>query len=198
MKYTVDSFGEGQHSSRKFSVIFTNPYTNPFKTTPKDGAMRSGNIGSARGGYNSSSGGQVNGYNNSGGFRGRGGYNNRGGMNNNMSGGYNRGGYQGSPGNYNPGGFQSNPMGGGMNYGGFNNRGGGMMGSMRGGQMGGMRGGRGGMPMNMGMPNMGMGAMPAMGMGMPSMGMPGKLLFSAFLNQPTVIKTLFRHGSTED
>ena len=183
VKHTIDSFGDGQHSSKKFSVIFTNPCTNPFKTTPKDGAMRNGNMGSSRGGYNpSGAGGQTNGYNNSAGYRGRGGFNNRGGMNNNSAGGYSRGGYQGTPGGYNSGGFQNNPMGGAMGYAGFNNRGGAMMGGMRGGQMGGMRGGRGGMPISMGMPNMGMGGMPAMGMAMPNMGMPGKAASSTLLS----------------
>ena len=187
-KHKIESFGEGQQYTKKFAVSYTNPYTNPFRTLPKDGPMRNANNNrSGTGGYgNSGSAGNLPthqaGFNNSGGgYRGNrgGGYNNRGGGGSN----YNRGGFQQpAAGGYqggSMGGFQNTPMAGMQQYGGFQNRGG-MMGGMRGSPMG-MRGGRGGMgsngmmgmPMgNMGMPNMGA-QLGGMGMGMPQMGMQG-------------------------
>lgn len=197
-KQKIESFGEGQQYTKKFKVNYTNPFTNPFRTLPKDGPTRSNNPPSNTrstpsgfnntGGMNSMPQGQV-GYNmnHSNNYRGNrsGGHNNRGGMNN-MS-GYNRGGFQqpmtgGFQGNA-MGGFQGTPMGAMSSYGGFQNRGG-VMGGMRGGPMG-MRGGRGGINPNamMGMSMGGMGMagvgpqMNGMGMGMPqmgaAMGMPG-------------------------
>lgn len=175
-KQRIESFGEGQYSTKKFTVSYTNPYTNPFKTLPKDGPMRNipaNNNRSNSGAYGGSGTGQNTSYNSYRGNRG-GGYNNRGGGMNNMS-GFNRGGFQqpmasGFQGS-SMGGYQSTPMGGMQSYGGFQGRGG-MAGGMRGGAMG-MRGGRGmnSNPM-MAMPvgGMGMGGMGAMGMNMPQMG----------------------------
>ncbi len=183
-KHKIESFGEGQQYTKKFSVSYTNPFTNPFKTLPKDGPMRNANNNrSTASGYGNSGNvsSQHTGFNNSGGgYRGNraGGYNNRGAT----SSGYNRGGFQPAAGAFQGGamgGFQNTAMGGMQQYGGFQNRGG-MLGGMRSGPMG-MRGGRGGMspngmmgmPMgNMGMPNMGA-QMGGMGMGMPQMGMQG-------------------------
>lgn len=194
-KQKIESFGEGQQYTKKFIVSYTNPFTNPFRTLPKDGPMRNSNppsnSRSTPGGFSGSGGMNIppapapfSMNNPSAGYRGNrgGGYNNRGGGMNSMP-GYHRGGFQqaiagGFQGNP-MGGFQGNPMGGMSNYGGFQNRGG-MMGGMRGGQLG-MRGGRGGMNPNgmVGMPmgGMGMGAMGAqmngMAMGMPQMGVMG-------------------------
>jgi hypothetical protein len=175
-KHKIDSFSTGQ--SKKHTVTYTNPLTNPFRTLPKDTPSRGkeGSRSNSASNFNSPSTGppaQMNfgmnnmggGYNNRG---GRGGYNNRGGMNN-MNYNQNRsysgpmgGGFQGNP---MGGGFQGGPMGAMPPYGGgFQNRGG-MMGNMRGG--GGMRGGRGGMGGPSGM--MPMGGMPA---GMPGMPNP--------------------------
>ncbi|KAL6713538.1 hypothetical protein ACLMJK_009003 [Lecanora helva] len=173
-KQKIESFGEGQYSTKKFTVSYTNPYTNPFKTLPKDGPMRNSTANSNRGAYGTAGSGQSTGYNNYRGNRG-GGFNNRGGGMNSTT-NFHRGGfqqpmsngYQGSG----MGGYQGSPIGGMQSYGGFQGRGG-MTGGMRGGPMG-MRGGRGGMNPNpmMGMPmgGMGMGAMGAMGMNMPQMG----------------------------
>ncbi|KAJ5613738.1 hypothetical protein N7528_007392 [Penicillium herquei] len=164
-KNTIESLSA---SGRKYSVNYTNPHVNPFRTLPKDAPMRKeNNRGGMTGGFNAgnqnmnfNSGGM--GMGSGGGYRGRGGYNNRGmggnmgnfnnrgNFNNNMGGGF----QGGAPNAGMMGGFQGNAMGGMPNYG-FNNRGG-MMGGMRGGP-GGMRGGRGG---NMGGSNM---------MGMPGM-----------------------------
>ena len=187
-KQKIESFGEGQQYTKKFSVSYTNPFTNPFRTLPKDGPMRNANNSRSNAGSYGNSGGMGNlasqqtGFNSSGGgYRGSrgGGYNNRGGGTSSYNrGGFQQpstGGFQGGP----MGGFQNAPMGGMQQYGGFQSRGG-MMGGMRGGPMG-MRGGRGGigpngmmsMPMgNMGMPNIGA-QMGGMGMGMPQMGMQG-------------------------
>jgi hypothetical protein len=175
-RYVDDlSFGPG---TKKHTVEYSTPTTNPFKTLVKDGPSRGGGAMSGRGGsaatasaYERPGGSQQPGFNS--GFRGRG----RGG-----SGGYvprGGGGYQGGGGgggfNTAMSGFQGT-MG---NMGGFNNsfnRGGGMMGGMRGrggfnnnsfnrggGMM--MGGGMGVMPMQMNNPmNMGM------NMGMNSMG----------------------------
>lgn len=192
-KQKIESFGEGQQYTKKFLVNFTSPYTNPFRTLPKDGPTRNSNPpnnnrttpgGFGNTGVMSNMSPQSMGYhmnNTGGGFRGGrgGGYNNRGGGMNNMP-GYNRGGFQqpmsGGFQGAQMGGYQGAPMGGMQSYGGFQNRGG-MMGGMRGGAMN-MRGGRGGMTPNgmIGMPmgNMGMGGMNAqmggMGMGMPQIG----------------------------
>jgi hypothetical protein len=184
-KHKIESFGEGQKYRQRFTVSFTSPTYNPFKTTPKDGPTRNGGQGNraASGGYNNNA--TMNGApsfigNTAGGaYRGRGGYN-RGGM---STGGYSRGGFQQPMAqSYNAGGMNGGyqaPAMGAMGYGGgFQNRGG-MMPNMRGGGMGGMRGGaRGGMSTGMmGMPmgGMGMGMPQQMGMGgMPQMGMQGR------------------------
>ena len=200
VKRKIESFGEGQVYKSKFTVTFSNPFLNPFKTLPKDGNNRNNNQMSRN--YNSVQG--QSGYNQGGSYRGgRGSYNSRGGAN---MGGYSRGGFQQPqpqplPGSYQGGaGFQGGgAMGGGMpSYGNFQGRGG-MMGGggMRGGNMG-MRGGRGGgmNNMGMGMP-MGMGPMPGqMAMGMPQMnagmGMQGMhphstFATSGFLVSPPVV-----------
>ena len=175
-KQKIESFGEGQHSSKKFTISYTNPYTNPFKTLPKDGPMRNTPASSNRsnsGAYGGVGPGQNQAYNSYRGNRGDG-YNNRGAGMNNMS-GFNRGGFQQPMAGGYPGsgmGYQGSSMGGMQSYGGFQGRGA-MTGGMRGGGMG-MRGGRGAMHSNpmMGMPMgaMGMGGMGAMSMGMPQMG----------------------------
>lgn len=184
-KHKIETFGEGQQYTKKFSVSYTNPFTNPFKTLPKDGPMRNANSNrSTTGGYGNSGNApsQHTGFSNSGGgYRGNrgGGYNNRGGgASSYHRGGFSQpaaGGFQGGS----MGGFQNSPMSGMQQYGGFQNRSG-MMGGMRSGPMG-MRGGRGGMGTNgmmgmsmgnMGMPTMGV-QMGGMGMGMPQMGMQG-------------------------
>lgn len=190
-KQKIESFGDDQHNSKQFTAVFANPFTNPFKTLPKDGPARNNgttnpsrpnNFGGsgqspANSGFNNNN---NSNHNNSAGFRGGRGGNfgsSRGGMN--AMGGFNRGGYNqtGSPGFQGPsmGGFPNNPMANMQSYGGFQNRGA-MMGGVRGGPMG-MRGGRGGM-IGMPMNGMGFGAM-GMGMGMnmpqmPNMGMPGE------------------------
>ena len=190
-KHKIESFGEGQQYTKKFTVSYTSPHTNPFRTLPKDGPMRNSNAPnnnrSTSGNYGNTGamsnippqqmGFNMNGPSNS--YRGnRGGYNNRGGGMNSMP-SYNRGGFQQSMTGGFPvpqmGGFQGSPMSGMPPYGGFQNRGG--IGGMRGGAMN-MRGGRGGMSATgmMGMPmgNMGMGVIGAqmngMAMGMPQMG----------------------------
>lgn len=183
-KQKVESFGQGQQYTKKFSVSYTNPFTNPFRTLPKDGPMRNSNAANNRSapGYSAQGpmGSQQMGYNPSNAYRNnRGGYNPRGGINSTSN--YNRGGFQqpmnGGFQGGTPGGFQGNPMSGMQPYGAFQNRGG-MMGGIRGGTMG-MRGGRGGMGSNgmMGLPMGGMGMgmgmgnqMGGMGMGMPQMG----------------------------
>lgn len=190
-KQRIESFGEGQQYRNRFKVNYTNPYTNPFKTLPKDGPQRnsgaSNNNRSTTGAYGGGGTGMTGmqsqnmGYNNSGGYRGNnrgGGYNNRGGVNN--MGGYNRGGFQQPMTGAFQGGFQASPMGAMQPYGGFQNRGA-MAGGMRGSPMR-MRGGRGGMGngmMGMPMNGMGMPAMGGMGMNMPQMagdmGMQGML-----------------------
>ncbi|KAL8839057.1 MAG: hypothetical protein Q9170_001893 [Blastenia crenularia] len=184
-KQKIESFGEGQQYSKRFTVIYSNPFTNPFRTLPKDGPARSNNSNMSRSGPSFGSSGSVpgqqSGYSSYRGGRG-GGYNARGNMHGSSN--YNRGGFQ-QPMNS---GFQSSPigafqgMGGVQSYGGFQNRGG-MMGNMRGGSMG-MRGGRGGMGANgmMGMPMGGMmGGMAGQG-GFPS---NGAHYNPAFFNQQT-------------
>ena len=179
IKQRIESFGEGQQYTKKFTVNYTNPYNNPFKTLPKDGPMRNASGSrSGSGGYNSTSGVGIQQTNsNTSIYRGNrgGGYNNRSGPS-----GYGRGGFgqHPSPGFHgvSMGGFQGTPIGGLQQYGSFSNRGG-VMGSIRAGPMA-MRGARGGMGSNamMGMPmgNMGIGpSMGTMGMGMPQMGMQG-------------------------
>ena len=184
-KHKIESFGEGQQVSKKFAVTYTNPFTNPFKTLPKDGPMRNNSGGNYRSSQSFTNSGstptQQSGYSSYRGNRG-GGYNNRGGMNSMSS--YNRGGFQQSRG----GGYQTSSMpsfqgmGGMQPYGGFQNRGG-MMGGMRGGPMG-MPGGRGGM---MAMPMGGMmGAMGGMGMGMPQMGVAMGMQGMSRLLQATI------------
>ncbi|PGH26655.1 hypothetical protein AJ80_01601 [Polytolypa hystricis UAMH7299] len=185
-KHKIETLITAQQSSRKYTITYANPQTNPFRTLPKDNPMRKDDRSrSASSSSFSSPTGQNMNFGMSGGYRGgRGGGFNRGGMNTNM-GGFNRNfsapvaaGFQAPMG----GGFQGAPMGGmGQSYGGFSNRGGGgMMGSnMRGGP-GGMRGGRGGMagPGNMmpvgGVGGVGVGGVGGMGgMGMGGMGMGG-------------------------
>ncbi|KAL8943054.1 MAG: hypothetical protein Q9211_001137 [Gyalolechia sp. 1 TL-2023] len=173
-KEKIESFGDGQQYSKRFTVTYANPFINPFRTLPKDGPARNNNSNMNRSGSgfgaSTSLPGQQTGYSSYRGGRG-GGYNNRGNMNGMSN--YNRGGFQQPI----SGGFQGAPMGGfqgmgGMqSYGGFQNRGG-MLGNMRGSSTG-TRGGRGGMGANgmMGMPMGGMmGGMAGMGMGMPQMG----------------------------
>ncbi|KAA8645717.1 hypothetical protein EYZ11_001281 [Aspergillus tanneri] len=190
-KHKIESFSLSGQSGRKYTVNYTNPQPNPFRTLPKDAPMRKDNQArSMSGGFNAPNQNMNFGMNNmAGGFRGgRGGSFNRGAMGNNIGNFGNRnfqnpmGGFQNQMG----GGFPSNPMGGMQNYG-FNNRGGMMGGGMRGGP-GGMRGRGGGMagPNMMGMPamnpmgGMGMNPMsggmnPMMGGGMGgNMGMQGK------------------------
>ena len=163
MKQRIETFGGSQQYEKKFAVAFSNPYTNPFKTIPKDGPMRN-NTSTTNIRPNSAS---VQSYT-GGGYRGGrgGGFNNRGGAMSGMP-NYNRGGFQQPMAGFQGagvGGFSS--MGGMPPIGGFQARRGMVGGGMRGGGMG-MRGGRGGM---MGLPvNMGMGSM-GMGMGMPQMG----------------------------
>ena len=168
VKKKIETFGEGQQYAKKFTVGYSNPYTNPFKTLPKDGPMRT----NASANSNRTNGGPMQSYS-GGSYRGSrgGGYNNRGGGVNNAS-NYSRGGFQQSVNGFQGsgiGGFSS--MGGIQTYGGYQGRGS-MMSGIRGGGMG-MRGGRGGMmgmPMNIGLGAMGMGIpMPQMG----SMGMQG-------------------------
>ncbi|PGH12147.1 hypothetical protein AJ79_04441 [Helicocarpus griseus UAMH5409] len=185
-KHKIESFNT-QQSSRKYTVTYTQPHTNPFRTLPKDNPMRGrddrGSRSGSTGGFNSpTTQASTFGMNTGGGYRGgRGGGYNRGGMaggfnpNRNFTSPMGAGGFQPAMG----AGFQGAPVGGMQPYGGFNNRGG-MMGNMRGGP-GGMRGGRGGMggptpnPMMPvgGVPNVGMGAM-GMG-GMPMGGMPNQM-----------------------
>lgn len=179
-KRKIESFSEGQQYVKKFTVTYSNPSSNPFKTHPKDGLTRGGGPASSNRGSSGNYGGvsssqPTGGFGNaSGGYRGgRGSFNNRGGgMNNN----YNRGGFSQSTMN----GFPNNPMSNVPSYGGFQNRGG-MMAGMRGPSMN-MRGGRGammGMPMN----GMGFGAM-GMGVNMPQMagmGLQGKIISRLFV-----------------
>ncbi|KAF2741558.1 hypothetical protein EJ04DRAFT_558252 [Polyplosphaeria fusca] len=187
-KRQLDTFYNDQPHTKKPTVTYTNPQSNPFKTLPKDVPARdkargdrapAGNYGGGQGG----GGGNFN----RGGFNNRGNFN-RGGMNNNM-GFQNRnfanpaGGNMGSGmGGYNAPGPMNNFSGGmgGMNNfgggGGFN-RGGMMGGNMRGGMNN--RGGRGG-NMGMGMGGMSMpmgGNMGGMGIGMAGgmMGMGGNM-----------------------
>lgn len=208
-KQKIESFGDGQQYSKKFTVSYTNPYSNPFRTLPKDGPMRNNapasNNRSTSGAYGGTGAGGMSGtpqhhggFNNSssGGYRGNrgGGYNPRGGS----GPGYNRGGFhQPATGGYgsNMGGFQ---MGGMQSYGAFQNRGA-MMGAVRGGAIG-IRGGRGGVAPNgmMGMPmaGMGMGAMGGMGMSMPQMGGGiGIQGMQRFYNSPPV-NAVGRYGSS--
>ncbi|EEH18296.1 hypothetical protein PABG_00859 [Paracoccidioides brasiliensis Pb03] len=182
-KHKIESFNT-QQSGRKYTVTYTHPSTNPFRTLPKDNPMRAKDERGSRSGSTSSFNAPQTqspgfGMNTGGGYRGgRGGGYNRGAI----SGGFNPNRNFASPiggGNFQSGGmgggFQAAPVGGMQPYGGFNSRGA-MMGSMRGGP-GGMRGGRGGMggpapnPMmsvggvaNVGGMGMGMGGMPMGGM----------------------------------
>jgi len=196
LKHKIEEHVETGKQKFKVTVTFSNPYSNPFKTLPKDGAMRNNNNNNSsssssnnnnnssnnssnssrqinQSGYGATTGGHTGGYD-------RGGY--RGGRGN-----YNRGGYNAGSGfNSNRGGFQQQMSGGyqggqmnnfsGMNSissgwggGGSFNRGGAVGVGIRGGNMG-IRGGRGGMgnPGMIGMP-MGGGMMPNMGMGMQPM-----------------------------
>lgn len=181
-KHKIESLTTNQQNARKYTVNYTQPHTNPFRTLPKDNPMRGKDdrSRSSSTGFNSPVQGMNFGMGNTGGFRGgRGGGFNRGGMN---MGGFNANrnftapmtsGFQG--GAMNPG-FQGTPVGGMQPYGGFNR--GGMMGAnMRGGPN--MRG-RGGMGGPMGgnmMPVGGMGGVGGVGamggMGMGAMGMGG-------------------------
>ncbi|KAI9778256.1 MAG: hypothetical protein M1839_008280 [Geoglossum umbratile] len=202
-KQKIEAFHGQGYSTKRHTVSFTSPTTNPFRTLPKDAPAR-GKDGprerdnrSQAGSFNSPTGmgsgpnpPQVNfGMNNmgGGGFRGgRGGFGNRGGPMNNMGGGYGQRSFSGPMGGGPPNtGFQGGPMGGfqggsmqGMQQfgGGFPNRGG-MMGGMRGGPIG-NRGGRGGMAGPNGM--MGMGGM-GMGMGMGG-GIPGQMGMGGGMN----------------
>ena len=166
VKQRIETFGDGQQYAKKFTVSYSNPYSNPFKTLPKDGPLRN----NASANTNRAMSGGMQPYSGSG-YRGRGGgYNSRGGgMGNNN----NRGGFQQQMGSFQGTGIGGWPgMTGMQPYGGFQGRGG-MMNGMRGANMG-MRGGRGsmmGMPMNMGAIGMTMG-MPQMN----AMGMPGTQL----------------------
>ncbi|OJD17529.1 hypothetical protein AJ78_02398 [Emergomyces pasteurianus Ep9510] len=187
-KHKIESFNS-QQSSRKYTVTYTHPNTNPFRTLPKDNPMRGKDDRQARsgstGGFSSpSTQGSNFGMSGSGGYRGgRGGGFNRGGMSSGFNANRNFSAPMGTSNFQNVamgGGFQAAPVGGMQPYSGFNNRGG-MMGNMRGGP-GGMRGGRGGMggaapnPMMPvgGVANMGgMGAMGMGGMGMG--GMPNQM-----------------------
>ncbi|CAF9912529.1 MAG: hypothetical protein GOMPHAMPRED_007683 [Gomphillus americanus] len=163
VRQKIDSFADGSKYRQKFSVGFSNPTVNPYKTLPKDGNTRTNQQGrtsssttgnSSFASNNTSQGGFT------GNFRGgRGGYNSRGG-----SGGFNRGGFQQpAAGNFSAG--YQNPTMAMQGYNNFGNRGG-MMGGMRGGMN--MRG-RGGLNQGM-MTNWGgMGVMPNM-MSMPNIG----------------------------
>ncbi|KAN0068453.1 hypothetical protein V8E54_013177 [Elaphomyces granulatus] len=168
-KHKFDSFTSSGQTARKYTINYTSPHTNPFRTLPKDAPTRKDDRGPRS---NSASFGSPSGQtthfgvsNMSGGFRGRGGFN-RGGMSNNMSTfNSNRnftppmGGFQSTP---MGGGYQGGPMGGVQNYSGFNSRGNMMGSNMRGGPTG-MRGRSSGMgPNMMSMPAMG----PMGGMGM--------------------------------
>ncbi|KAH0565513.1 hypothetical protein GP486_001087 [Trichoglossum hirsutum] len=190
-KQKIEAFHGQGYSTKRHTVSFTSPTTNPFRTLPKDAparakdGQRDRDNRSQTGSYNSPTGitsgpnpPQVNfGMNNmgGGGFRGgRGGFGGRGAPMSNMAGGaYGQRSFSGPMGGGAPGGFQTSPMGfqgspmPGMPQfgGGFQNRGG-MMGGMRGGPIG-NRGGRGGMAGPNGM----MGNMGGMGMG--GMGMGG-------------------------
>lgn len=167
VKHKIESFGEGQKYRQKFTVSFSNPSVNLYKTLPKDGNARAGQQNRTPSTPVSNSSFISNNTSQSGftgNFRGGrgGGYNNRGG-----AGGFNRGGYQqqisGGGGGFQSGGYSNQTMGA-QGYNNFNGRGG-MMGGMRGGMN--MRG-RGGMSQNM-MGNWGnLGVMPNM-MGMPNM-----------------------------
>lgn len=181
----ISTFGSEQAYAKKYTIIFTRPDYNPFKSTPKDNPQRN-----KMNNQPAFSGNQTGFNNTSTGYRGgRGGYN-RGGMNN-MNGMNNmgRGGMGMNGGNgYNnsmlAGGYNAG-MGGGYNnsMGGYN-RGGMNMGGMRGGFQ--PRGGRGGFnnPMAMGgMPNMAMGGMPNMMGAMGGMGgMPNMMGMGAMGN----------------
>lgn len=180
LKRKMESLAESQ-AARKYTIIYTNPAYNPFKTYPKDAPARGKEPFKER-----QQGSYVQPYNQNN-FRGRGAYNNaRGNMH------MNRGGFN----NYNN--QASRPMGGygamnnmmGMNQGaGYANqmafnRGGGMMGNRgRGGMMGNM---------NMGMmPNMmgNMGNMNGMGMGMGmSMGMGAGMGMNGKCSMPTTLR----------
>ncbi|KAG5297933.1 RRM domain-containing protein [Histoplasma ohiense] len=176
-KHKIESFNT-QQSSRKYTVTYTHPNTNPFRTLPKDNPMRGKDDRQARSGssgnFSSPTQSSNFGMNSSSGYRGgRGGSYNRSGM----SGGFNANRNFSQPmgaGNFQGvamgGGFQSAPVGGMQSYGGFNNRGG-MMGNMRGGP-GGMRGGRGGMGGPATNPMMPVGGVPNVG-GMGAIGMGG-------------------------
>ena len=192
VKRKVESLGDGGDKyKQKFSVSFSNPFLNPFKTLPKDGNRKDGTNRNYNNSPNQSS------YN-SGGYRGGrgGGYNNRGSVGYNNRGGFQQPQQPPMTSGYPTGGFQAGaPM---PSYGGsFSNRGGPMSGGggMRGGPMG-MRGGRGGGAINSGMMPMPMGMggpMPGpMPMGMPqmngAMGMQGRHLPSTI---PTRIISLF-------
>ncbi|EER24454.1 hypothetical protein D8B26_005227 [Coccidioides posadasii str. Silveira] len=177
-KHQIESLNAAQQSARKYSVNYTQPHTNPFRTLPKDNPMRGKDdrSRSSSAGFNSPVQGMNFGMGNTGGYRGgRGGGFNRGGMNmggfnanRNFSNPMGSGGFQG--GAMGGAGFQGTPVGGMQPYGGFGNRGGMMGSNMRGGPN--MRG-RGGMGGPMGgnmMPVGGMGGVGMGGMGMGGMG----------------------------
>jgi hypothetical protein len=204
---------DGQPAQRRLSAVYAPPFSNPYKTLPKDGATRraadSGNRG-AHVGSNSTSGfndrtshGPAAG-SFGGGYRGnRGGFNPRGG----------RGGGGMGPGGGYQNNFNNNMNSFGNNMGMNNPMSGGWGGGFRGGMMGGMGGGpmrggpnmrgRGGMgnPMmgNMGMGGMPMGPMPG-GMNMMGAGMPGQssssLRICDFTGIILVAAQLIRTGCT--
>ncbi|KAM0279671.1 hypothetical protein ACHAQH_004473 [Verticillium albo-atrum] len=174
-KHLVDKLEGNTPGQKRYSVAYSNPNVNPFRTLPKDTSNRqpkdsqgSRTAGTYNNDNNPSMGGNFRGN-----YRGRGGaFVPRGGMNQNN---YNRnfsGGMGGYNQNNNMGGYNNGGMGGGgfnNSMGGFNR--GGFGGGMRGGP-GGMRGGRGGMNQMGGMQMGPMGGMPMGGMGNP-MGMMG-------------------------
>ncbi|KPI44638.1 uncharacterized protein AB675_8569 [Cyphellophora attinorum] len=163
VKHKVETLTDGTSQNRKFSVSFSNPSSNPFKTLPKDAPARSKEERSSRGAYNNT-GHSKGDYLDRGSFRGRGrgGYD-RGGGNRNFSGPSTNGGFNSNNNIY------GNNMNAGSNFA-FTGRGGMVAGNMRAGTMN-MRGGRGAamnsamMMGSMGMPAMGMNPMMA-GMGM--------------------------------
>lgn len=164
VKQKVETLTDGSSQNRKFTVAFSNPSSNPFKTLPKDAPARTKEERSSRGAY--SNGHSRGDHSDRGSFRGRGRGHDRGGFNRNFSGpassGYNN----------NNNNMYAGNMGAGVGFG-FNGRGGMHAGNMRAGGMN-MRGGRGAV-MNSSMMNMGPMGMPSMGMNpmMTGMGMQG-------------------------
>lgn len=155
VKHKIESVPDATSQARKFTVNFTNPSSNPFKTLPKDAPARTKEERSSRGAYNSYGPSRGDYSERGSSFRGRGRGYDRGGFNRNFSGPSGAG--------YNNNNAYSSNM---MNTFGFSNRGGMMNGNMRGGNMGGRGGGP--VPNMMSMGPMGMGMNPMMaGMGMP-------------------------------